>query len=105
MPTGLAGFIYYIVNGLLDVIVLCLIISAVLSWLVAFNVINTRNPIVWRILDIVDRITAPVLAPFRAVIPNIGGLDISYIVCFLVIRGIQGYLLLPAAMTLQQLIG
>ncbi len=96
MTTGLIGFIFFIINGLLDLIVLCLIVYAVLSWLVAFNIINTRSPIVWRTMDFLDRIITPILAPFRAFVPNLGGLDISFILAFLVIKGMQIYLL-PAA--------
>ncbi len=101
----MTGFIFFILNGLLSFVILALIISAVLSWLVAFNVINTRNPAVWRIMDVLDRITTPILAPFRAVIPPLGGLDLSFIVAFLVIKGMQIYLLPLAANSLQQLIG
>jgi YggT family protein len=96
MQFGLIDFIFFIINSLLDLIVLCLIIYAVLSWLVAFNVINTRSPIVWRTMDFLDRIISPILAPFRAFVPNFGGLDISFILAFLVIRGMQWFLL-PAA--------
>ncbi|MCR6659500.1 MAG: YggT family protein [Asticcacaulis sp.] len=105
MPVGIAGFLYFVVNGLFDIIILALVLTAILSWLVAFNIINTRNRGVYMILDVLDRITTPVLAPFRAIIPPMGGLDISFIVAFLVIRGIQGFLLKPAFITLYQLIG
>jgi len=101
----MTGFIFYILNGLLSLIIFSLIVSAILSWLVAFNVVNTRNPAVWRIMDILDRITTPILAPFRAVIPPMGGLDLSFIVAFLVIQGMQIYLLPIAAKSLYQLIG
>jgi len=103
MQVGLIGFIFYILNGLLDLIVWCLIIYAVLSWLVAFNVINTRNPGVYRAMDILDRIVSPILAPFRAIVPNLGGLDISFILAFLVIKGMQIYLLPAAADSLSRL--
>lgn len=96
---------FYVLNGLFSLIVWALIINAILSWLVAFNVINTRNPAVWRILDVLDRITAPILAPFRAFIPPMGGLDLSYIVAFLVIQGIQRFLLPAAQYNLLQLVG
>ena len=105
MATGLTGFIFFIVDGLFSLIILALNLTAILSWLVAFNVINTRNPAVWRVMDILDRITTPILAPFRAFIPPMGGLDISFIVAFLVIKGIQLYLLPAAANSLSQLIG
>ncbi len=96
---------FYVLNGLFSLIVLALIINAILSWLVAFNVINTRNSAVWRIMDVLDRITAPILAPFRAFIPPMGGLDLSYIVAFLVIKGIQIYLLPAAQVNLLALVG
>lgn len=96
MQFGLISFIFYIINGLLSLIVFCLVIYAILSWLVAFNVINTRNPAVWRTMDLLDRVISPILAPFRAFVPNLGGLDISFILAFLVIQGMQLYLL-PAA--------
>lgn len=96
---------FYVLNGLFSLIVWALIINAILSWLVAFNVINTRNPAVWRILDVLDRITAPILAPFRAFIPPMGGLDLSYIVAFLVIQGIQRFLLPVAQYNLLLLVG
>ncbi|MGA9657846.1 MAG: YggT family protein [Asticcacaulis sp.] len=101
----MTGFIFFIINGLFTFIIWSLILTAVLSWLVAFNVINTRNRGVYMVMDVLDRITTPILAPFRMLIPPMGGLDISFIVAFLVIRGIQIFLLPPAAQTLYQLIG
>lgn len=98
------GLIFFVLNGLFTLIIWALIISAILSWLVAFNVINTRNSAVWRIQDILDRITGPILAPFRAVIPPVGGLDLSFLIAFLVIKGIQIYLLPPAEAALVQLV-
>ncbi len=96
MQFGLIDFIFFIIEGLLNILLLCLIVYAVLSWLVAFNVINTRNPGVWRLMDMLDRIISPILAPFRAIVPNIGGLDISFILAWLVIEGMLK-ILLPIA--------
>jgi YggT family protein len=96
---------FFVLNGIFSLIVLALIVSAILSWLVAFNVINTRNPAVWRIMDVLDRITAPILAPFRAFIPPMGGLDLSFLVAFLVIKGIQIYLLPAVQANLLALVG
>ena len=99
------NIIFFVLSGLFSLIIWALIISAVLSWLIAFNVINTRNPTVWRVTDVLDRITGPILAPFRMFIPPMGGLDLSFIVAFLVIKGIQIYLLPVAQYNLLQLIG
>ncbi len=59
------------------------IISAIMSWLVAFNVINTTNRAVYVIGDFLYRITEPALRPIRRVLPNLGGMDISPIVLIL----------------------
>jgi YggT family protein len=57
-----------------------LVASAVLSWLVAFNVVNSRNGVVATIGDFLHRVTEPVLAPIRRRMPNLGGIDISAVV-------------------------
>ena len=73
----------------LDLYVWLLIASAILSWLVAFNVVNTRNQLVAAIAEFLYRITEPLLAPIRSVMPNLGGLDISPIILILIINFIQ----------------
>ena len=103
--TGIAGFLYFVINGLFSLIFFCLVATAIISWLVAFNIINTRSPAVYRIMDLLDRVTAPILEPFRRMIPPIGGLDISFILACLVIKGIQIYLLPPAFYNLALLLG
>ena len=62
-----------------------LIASAILSWLIAFNVVNTRNPFVAGVAEFLYRITEPVLRPIRNFLPNLGGIDISPIILFLII--------------------
>ena len=70
---------------ILQIYVWLLIASAVLSWLVAFNVVNTRNPVVATIGEFLYRITEPALRPIRNYMPNLGGLDISPIILILLI--------------------
>jgi YggT family protein len=79
-------------RALLDVILLALqlytwliIASAILSWLVAFNVVNTRNDVVRSIWRFLDAITEPALRPIRNVLPNLGGIDVSPIILLLLI--------------------
>ena len=74
-------------RALLDVILIVLqlyiwllIAAAILSWLVAFNVVNTRNQFVAMIGDFLWRITEPVLRPIRSIMPNLGGIDISPVI-------------------------
>ncbi len=74
---------------ILDLYVWLLIASAILSWLIAFNVVNTRNQLVSGIAEFLYRITEPVLRPIRNVLPNFGGLDISPIVVVIIIYFIQ----------------
>ena len=62
-----------------------IIIQAILSWLVAFNVINTHNDFVRSFFDALDRITAPLYRPIRRILPDFGGLDFSPIVVLLLI--------------------
>ena len=66
-----------------------LIASAILSWLVAFNVVNERNPIVAQIGDFLYRVTEPALRPIRRILPNLGGIDISPVILILIIFFIQ----------------
>ena len=78
-----------IVIIVLDLYVWLLIASAILSWLIAFNVVNTRNQFVAAVAEFLYRITEPVLAPIRRFMPNLGGLDISPIILILLIMFIQ----------------
>ena len=73
----------------LDLYIWLLIASAVLSWLIAFNVVNTRNQFVSMLWDFLYRITEPALAPIRAIMPNLGGIDISPVILILIIIFIQ----------------
>ncbi|HEV2867168.1 MAG TPA: YggT family protein [Allosphingosinicella sp.] len=66
-----------------------IIIQAILSWLVVFNVINTHNDFVRSLLYALDRITAPLYRPIRKILPDFGGLDFSPIVVLLIIWGLQ----------------
>jgi YggT family protein len=74
---------------LLDLYIYIVIAAAVLSWLVAFNVVNPRNQFVAMVGEFLYRITDPVLRPIRNMLPNMGGIDISPIVLFLIIILIQ----------------
>jgi len=78
-----------IVLIVLDLYIWLLIASAILSWLIAFNVVNTRNQFVSAVAEFLYRITEPVLAPIRSFLPNLGGLDISPIILILVIEFVR----------------
>jgi YggT family protein len=87
-----------IIQLVLDLYVWLLIASAILSWLIAFNVVNTRNQLVAAVAEFLYRITEPLLAPIRSFMPNLGGLDVSPIILIIIIIFIQkliAYNLMP----------
>jgi YggT family protein len=69
----------------LQIYIWLLIAAAVLSWLVAFNVVNTRNQVVAMLGDFLYRITEPLLRPIRLMLPNLGGIDLSPVILILLI--------------------
>ena len=72
---------------------ICLLIaSAVLSWLVAFNVVNTRHPIVGMIGNFLYQVTEPILRPIRSILPDLGGIDISPVILILILFFIRNLL-------------
>ncbi len=89
----MGSFFFFVINSLLTLLVYAIIVSAILSWLVAFDVINLRNRVVYNIAHFLDAVTRPVLAPVQKVIPMLGGVDISPIIVLLVIQGFRQYLL------------
>ncbi len=89
-------FLFFIIRSVLGLFVIALVVNAVLSWLFAFDVINHRNRFVNQLAAALDRIVSPVLAPLRSIIPPLGGMDVTPIVAWIIIVGIQKYLL-PAS--------
>jgi YggT family protein len=69
-----------------------LIASAILSWLIAFNVVNMRNQVVATIAEALWRLTEPALRPIRRFLPNLGGLDLSPVVLILLLIFVQNLL-------------
>ena len=81
-----------LISTIIQIYIWLLIASAILSWLVAFNVINTSNRVIYMIGDFLYRVTEPVLRPIRSVLPNLGGLDISPVVLILLLYFLQNLL-------------
>src|SRR5688500_14027734 len=77
--------LFLVIDLILQLYIWLLIAAAVLSWLVAFSVVNTRNQLVAMVGDFLYRITEPVLRPIRNALPNLGGIDISPIVVIFII--------------------
>jgi YggT family protein len=85
----LLGFISF----LLRLYVYVLIAAAVLSWLIAFNVVNVRSPVVAALANLLYQVTEPVLRPIRNILPNMGAIDLSPVVLILVILFIQSVII------------
>ena len=79
---------------ILDLYWWVLLATIIFSWLISFNVINTRNQVVETVWRVLTALTDPLLRPIRRVIPSFGGLDLSPIVLFLVIYFIQRIIIL-----------
>lgn len=73
----------------LDILLWIIIIQAVLSWLIVFEVVNLRNPQAANIVRLIDRITAPLYKPLRRFIPPIGGIDITPLIIIIGIYLLQ----------------
>ena len=79
----------WLVDTIINLYIWILIASAILSWLVAFNVVNARNPIVANVGEFLYRVTEPALRPIRALLPNLGGIDISPVILIILLLFLQ----------------
>ena len=79
----------FIFNTLINLIILVVIVNAIISWLIAFDVLNIRNQTVYRIVHALDGITEPMLRPLRRFIPNLGGIDITPIILIILLKALQ----------------
>ena len=84
--------LFGLIDTVLGLYIWLLIISAVISWLVGFNVINTQNRVVYLLIDFLWRVTDPALRPIRRFIPNLGGVDLSPIILILILIFLQNVL-------------
>jgi YggT family protein len=97
-------FVFFVFSGLLSLISFSIIVWAVLSWLVAFDVVNLRNRFVYSVSMALDGFVRPILYPLHRLIPNLGGMDITPVIALLIITGMQRYLLPGAEASLINLI-
>ena len=81
-----------LINTVVWLYIWVLIAAAVLSWLVAFDVLNTRNRFVYAVGDILYRATEPALRPIRRVLPKLGGIDVSPVVLILLLMFLSNLL-------------
>ena len=81
--------IFYLVLQILKLYSYIVIVNVIISWLIAFNILNTQNRFVYSILELTYRLTDPILNKIRRFLPNLGALDISPIILLLLIWFIE----------------
>ncbi|MEK9826852.1 MAG: YggT family protein [Alphaproteobacteria bacterium] len=84
--------LFQVIDLVLGLVVWALILSAILSWLVAFNVVNVRNQFISTVGNFLYRVTEPMLRPIRRYVPDFGGVDVSPVILILVIYFIRSVL-------------
>ena len=77
--------IFILLDSVVSIYIWILIINAILSWLIAFNVLNTSNRLVYSVLDISYKMTDPLLRPIRNFLPSLGSIDISPVILILLL--------------------
>ena len=78
--------IFYLVLQLLKLYSYVVIANVIISWLIAFNIVNTQNRFVWQINYALNKLTSPLLSPIRQILPNLGGIDISPVILIIVLH-------------------
>ena len=89
-----------IINILLNVAITVIIVQAIMSWLLAFNVINLQNDIARAVWTTLDALTAPIYNPIRKIMPDFGQIDLTPMVVIIGIIIMQNAILPPIAMAL-----
>ena len=77
--------IFILLDNIISIYIWIVIINAILSWLVAFNILNTNNRFVLSILDTTEKLTDPVLNQLRRFIPSFGSIDITPVILILLL--------------------
>ena len=86
-------FLYEIIDALLALAEFAIVVSAIMSWLVVFDVINLRNRFVYNVARFLDAVTRPILRPFQRFIPPLGGVDITPVIVIIIIQAVRSALL------------
>ena len=80
---------FILIYRIIDIYFYIILVNVILSWLIAFNIINTYNQFVSTILFATKKLTDPLLDPLRRIIPNLGGIDVSPILLILLLLFVQ----------------
>ena len=72
-------------NTIVDFFIWTIILSALMSWLIGFNIVNINNKLIYIIADFLNRLTEPFLSPIRRILPYLGGIDLSPVILILLL--------------------
>lgn len=89
----MGNFLYFIVDTLINLVILAMVLNAILSWLIAFDVVNMRNHFIYQVSRFLDAVTRPILRPVQRIIPPFGGVDITPVIVIIVLIGIRRFIL------------
>ncbi|RKQ70803.1 YggT family protein [Litorimonas taeanensis] len=89
----LQSIIAYFLSPAVGILQFILIVYMIFSWLIAFNVVNLRNPVMGQIFQLCRSIVEPLLNPLRRLIPSMGGFDIAFLLLFLILMWVKGYVI------------
>jgi YggT family protein len=92
---ALIGFIFLVLQLLIQAVIWIIIANAIVSWLIAFDVINMRNATARSVVRFLDQATRPLLHPFRRFIPPLGGIDVTPVILIILLQA-AAVTLLPA---------
>jgi YggT family protein len=102
---ALIEFVFLAIHYLIQAVIWIVIGNAIVSWLIAFDVINMRNATARSIVRFLDSVTRPLLAPFRRFIPPLGGIDVTPVILIILLEAADQALLPAAARALLGLTG
>jgi YggT family protein len=80
--------ILFLIDSILRLLTFAVVVNAILSWLIAFDVLNYRNPLVANVARGLDQVMTPLLKPIRRFIPVFGGIDISPVILILLLQAV-----------------
>jgi YggT family protein len=92
---AILAFLFYVLHFVLQFVIWIVIAYAILSWLIAFDVVNLRNRFVYQASRMLDSLARPMLAPFQRILRLPGGIDLSPIIFIVLVGGVD-QILLPA---------
>ena len=72
-------------NTIVNFFIWAIILSALISWLIGFNIVNINNKLIYIIADFLNRLTEPFLSPIRRILPYLGGIDLSPVILILLL--------------------